>query len=116
MENLKEFDELIERYETIQLDEIEKTWEINGRNTANLLTGFGNSLTCKLCKTIRRMPTYHTECGNCIYEGETNCTKSSMRFTYLKIARAKTPLTLLQAFRDRAKAMRKFLKNKLENL
>ena len=64
MSNKKEFLELIERYETIELDEIKAMMNELGLSNgftivfvnklANALTGFSQFTTCTLCISIKR--------------------------------------------------------------
>jgi hypothetical protein len=117
MENLKEFKELILRYESITLEEIQKIskirWiAINGNNIAgNSLTGFGSKSTCTLCVAVNGY------CDKCIYSSLTGnsfagCTDD---FTYSSIGNADTSEKLLNAFRKRAEYMRNLLiKNNID--
>ena len=102
--NLKEFKELIERYETITLEEIKET-EFVKEYTAKGLTGFGDPKTCSLCKV---------GCTDCVYgsiisTGE-DCLGGENKKTYTRIESADTPLKLRNAFRARAKHMKTLLK------
>ena len=52
--NLPEFKALIERYETITLEEIRAAWDADGEATGDYdvrekLTGFGSTGSCTLC-------------------------------------------------------------------
>jgi hypothetical protein len=70
MKNLKEAKELLEKYESITLEEIERTYLENqerhylfdGHDVLNKLVGFGDENTCMLCKAVQG------ECDNCIYK------------------------------------------------
>ena len=103
--NLPEFKKLIERYETITIEEIEEAggklphWlaPIATLSTVNILTGFGMYTTCSLCKKVK------DNCFNCVYGTDEGCVKDS---TYRRINNADTPRKLLNAFRARAKYMR----------
>jgi len=101
--NLKEFKALIERYETITLEEIKKTGNIY--NAAFKLTGF-NSVNCSLCKPIR------SNCFLCVYcdKVEHGCLEGKNGETFDRIYFADTPTKLLNAFRARAKHMKTLLK------
>ena len=102
MKNLKEFKELIERYESITLEEIEEVWGDNscGESVAQELTGFSGVKTCTLCKSVR------SNCSECVYKERGWCYKSVNKETYYAISDASTPTELLEAFRNRAKHMR----------
>ena len=102
--NVKELIELINRYESITLEEISNTW-ITTYNTANKLTGFGDFKTCSLCKKVGykdNMP----NCEDCVFETLTGCFSSlpdvKNKSTYSAIHDAYFPEDLLQAFRNRA--------------
>lgn len=110
VKNLSEFKALIERYESITLEEIEKKSEhtMSGRSiiTSDVrerLTGFGYKKTCSLCKGC------YYDCNGCIYsidDHAMNCIKGNNKSTYDAIEEATTPSELLEAFRNRAKHMR----------
>ena len=104
--NLPEFKKLIERYETITIEEIEAAkgnlphhygQYQNGGSRVQKLTGFGSFNTCKLCRRVK------SNCYDCFYDGDTACTR---HITYRRIATADTPRKLLYAYRARAKYMR----------
>ena len=115
MKNLKEFKELIIRYETITLEEIKTEWkkrkDLNFGNssdyipyeTANKLTGFGSSSTCTLCLAVK---TDFVRCGDCVYAESYGCVNDSNEKTYNKIVNTRTPKGLLTAFRKRAEHLR----------
>jgi hypothetical protein len=111
MKNLKEFKELIERYESITLKEIEDCEGLyNSDNTlntvANMLTGFGSETTCSLCLRVN-------SCRECVYKKQFGCIYNyGLSMASDAIDSAKNPEQLLIAFRNRAKAMRKFAKLK----
>ena len=113
MENLKEFKELIERYESITIDEIREEWRIIKRDeflrytsahyTAQKLTGFGSCYTCTLCIAVNQ------ECYQCVYGKEVvllGCLSTENRPSYDNIDRAKTPKQLLRGFRIRAQHLK----------
>jgi hypothetical protein len=114
MKNLEEFKKLIERYETITLDEIETVWKDKVDTygiadtltyiVANKLTGFGASSTCTLCQSVK---TNIIHCADCVYGILLGCINDE---TYHKIENAKTPRGLLSAFKNRAKHLRKTYK------
>jgi len=114
MKNLKEFKELIERYETITLEEIKTEWkkrkDLNwghsdyaAYETANRLTGFGSSSTCTLCQAVKQE---FVRCGDCVYGESYGCVNDGNEKTYQKIENTKTPKGLLTAFRNRAKHLK----------
>jgi hypothetical protein len=130
MKNLKEFKELIQRYETITLEEIKETWKENdaklwrkyyyrysseGDYVAEDLTGFGSPQKCILCTAIKK------KCSVCVWGIDTtenswyktdknySCCKNENEKTYKAIEYAKSPEELLQAFRNRAIRMRERL-------
>ena len=108
--NLKEFEKLINRYETITMSEV-KECEKNhcssfyGKIIANDLTGYGSINSCSLC----RIANY--DCKECVYVTEAGhrCHNDLNAKTYAAIGRAKTPIQLCNAFRERAKFMKRIL-------
>jgi len=109
MKNLNEFKKLIERYESVTLEEIEKVWFIQGSLTANQLTGFGKIHTCPLCGYKGGK---FTLCKDCVwaYNNEgIRCMNGANGYTFRAIKFAENPEELLQAFRMRAKRMRERL-------
>jgi hypothetical protein len=116
MKNLEEFKKLIERYETITIEEIRKEWKNNdeGWETAQNLTGFGGTGTCTLCKAVgidKNELFSNPNCSECVYEEDYGCIHGNNEKTYNKIEESKTPKGLLTAFRNRAKHLRKTYKN-----
>lgn len=116
MENLKEFKELIKKYESITLEDINNAniseYDSNdspfGRFKAEELTGF-SSLGCTLCVPIK------VNCSLCVWEGLDNnfpCCDGDNEPTYNNIYYAKDDEQLLKAFKERAKYMRKVLNDK----
>lgn len=113
-ENLKEFKNLLERYRTITLEEINEVWESTNHDsddTLKALTGFGYATTCNLCNVIDR------NCSKCIWSRGRECKSPYSPFwcvnnskTYNKIEHFATPEELLLAYRNRAKYMIQFLK------
>jgi hypothetical protein len=121
MKNLPEFKALIERYESITLDEIESEYLIifDAFTIANKLTGYGEKCTCTLCKPLLGAISEGsiTKCQFCVYrEGKpyniNYCVELENEKTYYMINNAKTPEYLLKAFKARAKHMRNILKEK----
>lgn len=103
--NIKEFKQLIERYESITLEEIEEKGVYPG-----LLTGFGTINNCRLCEKIN---VYADNCKGCVYYEVTNskyaCNVDRTYETYNAISSAENANDLLQAYRNRAKYMRQIL-------
>ena len=118
MKNLKEFKELIIRYETITLEEIKKEWNIRkdvgenedvGYYTIQKLTGFGSPWCCTLCQAAKTVNDIVC-CDDCVYGESYGCFHNENEKTYQKIEDAKTPKGLLTAIRNRAKHLRKSYK------
>lgn len=118
-ENKKEFQDMVRRYETITLKDIKEVWKnkfdptsllLNGRTfcTANSLTGYGKKSTCKLCKKVNK-------CYECVYGDNMGCITGLNSKTYTNIRLAKTPAKLRDAFRKRAKHLRKEYKDMFDN-
>ena len=105
--NIKEFQELVERYETVSLDEIKDKWvEESFYPSASFITGFGQYDSCILCKKVKTTA-FYTNCDKCVYGVECGCVNELNVKTYNAIEDAKTPKQLLKAFRNRAKHLRK---------
>lgn len=112
MKNKKEFIELIERYETITLEEIKEKWDISyykkGHDVAQLLTGFGGKGHCTLCEAVDGI------CTDCVYGEDFACINNRHKKTYNDIDYANTPSKLKNAFRRRAKHLRNYYKDILQ--
>lgn len=130
-ENIKEFKQLIKRYETITIEEIKKPFSyrrllslVNGYQNKyrylEELTGFANKNKCILCKKI------DGDCKKCVYFQFMRYKKYFMQYellfpcliginktTHKDIIDATTPDKLLEAYRARAKHMNSLLE-KLE--
>jgi hypothetical protein len=109
-ENKQEFIMLVKRYESVTLEEIQPIWDSQedigycAIRVAEHLTGFGSKSTCTLCKPINGV------CSKCIYGGRGyrfGCINSQNNKTYSGIENAETAEELLDAFRKRAKHLRK---------
>lgn len=65
MKNLKEAKELLEKYKSITLEQLEKDYKENpilvGFDFLNKITGFGDTNSCILCTAVNE------GCVNCIY-------------------------------------------------
>ena len=110
MRNSKQFKELIARYESITIKEIEEDINNNIDDgylylTAKRLTGFGSEDTCSLCNVI-------ISCNECIYPviSDENCVSGKNKKTYINISNAETPHSLLDAYKARAEHMKNILK------
>ncbi|MGI6337859.1 MAG: hypothetical protein ACOXZV_00585 [Bacteroidales bacterium] len=115
--NTKELIELIDRYESITLEEIEKNWQINGFTTAKILTGFGTPQTCILCKKVGRNYSGSLRCMDCVFEIRKGCENSSFECynLYKKIENSMYPKALLNAFQDRAVYLKERFKEIIED-
>jgi len=102
--NIEAFQKLVERYETITIEEIK---EIREEYPAEILTGFGSRATCSLCLSVNE------DCSKCVYgknkesEINYNCVVGNNSKSYERIEEANTPHKLFNAFRNRAKHLRK---------
>jgi hypothetical protein len=105
--NIKEFKELILRYESITLEEIENQLvkEENIKIVKRGLTGFGSSLSCILCKPL--LNNNAPNCQYCVYGNMFKCVDDD---TFKEIDEATTPQELKAAYKARAKHMRNILK------
>lgn len=117
--NIKAAEELIEKYESITLEDINtfKSDDLQFDEIANKITGFGYVKSCTLCKVVnKRDKMFNPEyCKLCIY-GFNNkifmpCFKGYNKYTYYNIEKAHTAKGLLNAFKARAKHIRKLLKD-----
>ena len=103
MKNLKEFKELIERYESITIEDIEEAFKY--ANPESILTGYGLKSKCLLCISASQ------KCKNCYFSMDFNyytcyCLSGNNTETYYNIRQASTPEQLLEAYRARAKHMK----------
>ncbi len=104
--NIKEFQALVKRYETITLEEIENAWGKYSDGVARKLTGFGLYSTCTLCLAVER--TWQNDaCSDCVYGEYLGCTRKNNLNTYYAFLELETPEQLLTAFRNRAEHLRK---------
>lgn len=107
--NLPAFKALIERYETITIEEIEDEIKKHERlyDAKTALTGLGRMNTCSLCVALNKWEdNIFKQCSRCVYGGITGCVDHK---SYTAIVRAKTPTSILSAYRARAKYMRSLL-------
>lgn len=65
MKNLKEAKELLEKYKSITLEELEEKYKkyayVTGYHVMNAITGFGNIKDCIICHKVCSI------CSNCVY-------------------------------------------------
>lgn len=127
-ENIKAFNALLKRYESITFEEIKRQWDYNfssypwvdAGDVARDLTGFGSIEACTLCTAIEgnqlaetNVDFKHWICPKCVYYRKRKdtmmfcCNTGKSRDTYQGIDEAHTPEELLEAFRNRAKYLRK---------
>lgn len=110
--NIEAFQKLVERYETITSEEINKTWiEFDGDRqfyVAEKLTGIG-ARKCTLCSATKTG--HERDCFVCVYGRGTayipQCVEGINEHTYNAIVEAESPKQLLSAFRARAAHLRK---------
>lgn len=109
---------LIERYNTISIDEIKEAFEINDKlDLAKMgLTGFSNQGYCSICKSV------NINCRECIYQDILitvrfkkkdcwfYCWKLCFNKSYRRIEKASTPRTVLSAYRNRGKVLQEIYK------
>lgn len=114
--NIKEFKQLIERYESITLEEIKKVemkYEYYNPLTITIpefLTKFGSWHFCILCKNIRPIS---SKCKPCVYnkteKSQFACNEGKNKETYQAILKASNADELLAAYKARARHMRQIL-------
>lgn len=118
--NMETFVKLIERYETITLQEIKDVMPVTkfyGEYASKTLTGFG-TLNCTLCKAAFEISQENkpdinshlppSNCIYCVYETDWGCQEEGENEkSYYAIIDASCPEELLEAFRNRAKLMRR---------
>lgn len=118
-QNEKEFKALIKTYESITLEQLQKT----GRevvpfysSTLTRITGFGGWGTCTLCKPISTSDT--VRCKECVYfftsEERMSCAIRENFESYHDIEKSSSIENLLTAIKARAKHMRKVWKQYLK--
>lgn len=126
--NLKEFKELIERYSSITIEEIQKVADeyclspysvgFLGSSIASRLTGYGSTRRCTLCKSIgvwnllcADAPIICDECTWQSTEENLHCMRDKNYYTYNDIKNSDNPQELLEAFQARAAYMTMYLKS-----
>lgn len=110
VKNRKEFEELASRYENIEQiihDYFEGAVPKKIDNyVKNKLTGFGDTLTCTLCKPIL------TNCHYCVYDvgfASASCNSGDNEATYYAIVNSYTTEGYIKACHARADRMREIL-------
>ena len=123
--NLSEAKDLVKRYRKITLKQIEQIKEkyqwsdyTFAINTLHILTGFGSTSTCHLCKPLNVNTYGFSRCKQCIYGYNGNkpilvepaCETGKGRRSYDAIDRARTAKALLKAIKNRATVLEKLIK------
>lgn len=107
--NLKEAKELLEKYKSITLEQLEKVYgEVDlkwGDGVLNKITGFGQTSSCTLCLAVNEV------CENCIYsfriqERSVPCLDN----IYNEISKAKNAEDLFVAIQKRISYLTKVIK------
>lgn len=128
IKNIEEAKELLKKYRSITLEEINKVYNElefkSGSETLHKITGFGQVTTCILCKKLSRK--YVLECSACVWRslsaGENDdlyCLKSypkdtmkedQVRLTYNGILNSEYPEELLDLVKLRADLLEEAIK------
>jgi hypothetical protein len=121
IQNVKEFRNLIVRYDNLTKRHIESTivhgpyTSFHSDMTAQSLTGFGSAGTCKLCQPI--LERNILDCSECIYHlnnpdinNNYYCAKGPNKDTYIAFFKATNEEELLKCYKDRSKHMKNILK------
>ena len=100
--NLKEAKELLEKYKSITLEELEEKYEkkyayITGYHVLNAITGFGSIKDCIICQKV------HSICYNCIYSFRLDIQSSApcMDIIYQEMKEAMSAEELFNAIQKR---------------
>lgn len=124
--NLSEAKDLVKRYRKITLKQIEQIKEkyqwsdyTFAINTLNILTGFGSTSTCHLCKSLNINEYGFSRCKQCIYGYNSNRLRSSRppceygkeHKSYYAIYNAKTAKELIKAVKNRANVLEGLIKS-----
>lgn len=122
--NYNEFKELIKKYQSITLSDIEDYWnkynqmfDYEGSDIMLYITGFSNMSECILCVSIEKQGYYdskdinHPDCSKCMYQVITGtpCASGINKKTFENISHAKSPMELLKAIKRRYKHMQRLL-------
>ncbi len=111
--NIKEFKQLIERYESITFEEIDEAFKnVDIVRKQNYLTGFGRTNTCTLCIKV------NVNCNKCVFMYGLLCSglDNDIEKSYNMIRCADTPRKLYNSYRNRAKVLRQYAKDNNINL
>lgn len=128
MKNKKEFIELIAKYQSYSLQDLEQVYEEmfndneypDPEDVLNTLTGFGCKSDCSLCRAVRNRDG-DVDCSECVWcfdSGENYfnyCCREIHKPTYFAIEEATDMNELHIAVQNRAKYMTKWLEIKLKN-
>ena len=102
MKNLKEAKELLERYKNITLEQLEESYRNSpksfGYKILNKITGFGETLSCTLCQSVRG------DCDHCIYSfrsTEDDFCLHCVDIIYKQMSNAETAEKLFNAIQKR---------------
>lgn len=107
--NIEAFQKLVQRYETITLEEIDNNWrDVYPDENSRERTGFGSSRSCTLCRaTATNKSRTNSNCDLCVYGEDFGCMIKINEKTYDRIADARTPEDLHDAYQARAAHLRK---------
>jgi len=110
IKNLEAAKELVKKYNSITIEEIEKKFDKDYFSTIKNITGFGSVKTCSLCQYCFNSVLDGT-CKECIYVMVTDVTCSSVvNFkTYHAIKYATNTIELLTAIKNRAKHLQSLI-------
>jgi hypothetical protein len=109
---MKPVDELLSRYRSITLEEIQEWKKKN--NTDPMYeyvaekTGFGWTQSCILCVVYYK----DEECVGCIYDGDRGCVDGESAETYNAICDAATPEELYTAIQNRIEYIESLIEKK----
>ena len=125
--NKKEFFELIRKYESItinQLEDMRKKLEDKGQpcnfgmdDILCEITGFGTMSSCTLCKVARFEKESYVNCKACIYsliqhkEGQCPCCRNQLEESYCAIESSHTIYNLHDSIQLRIKDLKQFIKD-----
>lgn len=116
MKNLKQFKELIQRYEKVTMEQVMEHFDKNGMGSADAINSlFRDGNGCILCIGAQDEFTFEIDCRECVYGvgckniDSIKCLSGENEKTYYAMNYADTPETLLQACRNRAEHMKKLL-------
>lgn len=110
MENANEFIALLEKYESITIDDIKSAYVMGSSFfTAKRLTGYGSSKTCTLCRAVR------FDCTKCVFKKQLGCQTGELEESYLAIGAAKSGVEMLAAYKNRLNTLKAYaIKKKIK--